>query len=50
MVRHDGAVGDLVAVEDRVSALEGDLSIAREGPETVIGGRLPRTDSVMESA
>jgi signal transduction histidine kinase len=50
MVRHDGAAGDLVAVEDRVSALEGDLSIARAGPETVIGGRLPRNDSVLESA
>ena len=49
-VRHDGVVGDLVAVEDRLSALGGALSIAREGSECVISARLPRTEPVMEPA
>lgn len=45
-VRHDGEVGDLVSVGDRVEAFGGELSLDVEAGEVVISGQLPMTDVV----
>jgi signal transduction histidine kinase len=45
-VRHDGEVGDLVSVGDRVEAFGGELSLDVEAGEVVVSGQLPMTDVV----
>jgi signal transduction histidine kinase len=45
-VRHDGEVGDLVSVGDRVEAFGGELSLDVEAGEVVVSGQLPITDVV----
>jgi signal transduction histidine kinase len=45
-VRHDGEVGDLVSVGDRVEAFGGKLSLDAEAGEVVVSGQLPITDVV----
>jgi len=45
-VHHDGEVGDLVSVGDRVEAFGGELSLDVEAGEVVVSGQLPITDVV----
>ena len=40
-VLHDGGVGDLVAVEDRVDAFGGSLTVARDPGAVVVSGQMP---------
>ncbi len=49
-VRHDGEIGDLVAVADRVDALEGRLQTNRGNAGVTISGTLPCGRPVLEPA
>ncbi|MGZ8785605.1 MAG: sensor histidine kinase, partial [Acidimicrobiia bacterium] len=49
-VHHDGKVGDLVAVEDRLDALDGRFSVENDTAASIIFGKVSSTDPVLESA
>ena len=48
IVRHNGEVGDLIAVEDRVEAFGGSLHVDRSPGEVSTAGRLPSAVSSLE--
>ena len=50
IVRYEGEVGDLVAVADRLDALEGRLQIDHGEAVVTISGMLPSDKPVLESA
>jgi signal transduction histidine kinase len=45
-VHHDGDVDTLLAVEDRIAAFGGSMTVSTDAPETVITGTLPKIDAL----
>ena len=48
-IRHDGVVGDLLAVEDRLDALEGWLRTGSDSAGSFVSGAVPATAPVLET-